>query len=116
MAAMASALIATFMTKARTPSTFQITDDDGSFTVKIASTGKEYVIPTDQTIIEVLREDDIEIPVSCEQGICGTCMTNVLEGTPDHRDLYMTDAEKEANNKMTPCCSRALSDSIVLDL
>ena len=91
-------------------------DDDGSFTVKIASTGKEYVIPTDQTIIEVLREDDIEIPVSCEQGICGTCMTNVLEGTPDHRDLYMTDAEKEANNKMTPCCSRALSDSIVLDL
>jgi len=90
--------------------------DDESFTVKIASTGKEYVIPPDKTIVEVLREDDIEIPVSCEQGICGTCMTNVLEGIPDHRDLFMTDAEKETNNKMTLCCSRALSDTIVLDI
>ncbi len=48
-------------------------DDDEGFTVQIASTGKEYNVPADKTIIEVLREDDIDIPVSCEQGICGTC-------------------------------------------
>lgn len=91
-------------------------DDDGSFIVKLASSGKEFVIPAEKTIVDVLHENDIEIPVSCEQGICGTCMTDVVEGVPEHRDLYMTDAEKAANNKMTPCCSRAESETIVLDL
>lgn len=91
-------------------------DDDDSFIVKLSSNGKEFVIPADRTIVEVLQENDIDIPVSCEQGICGTCMTNVVEGIPEHRDLYMTEAEKEANDKMTPCCSRAQSGTLVLDL
>ncbi|SNS57829.1 2Fe-2S iron-sulfur cluster binding domain-containing protein, partial [Noviherbaspirillum humi] len=55
-------------------------------------------------------------PVSCEQGICGTCITRVLEGEPDHRDLYFTDEEKAANDQFTPCCSRAKGKLLVLDL
>jgi vanillate O-demethylase ferredoxin subunit len=55
-------------------------------------------------------------PVSCEQGICGTCVTRVLEGTPDHRDLYLTEDEHAKNDRFTPCCSRAKSQMLVLDL
>lgn len=91
-------------------------DDDQSFTVKIASSGKEYDIPGDNTIVEVLQKEGINIPVSCEQGICGACLTDVVNGTPDHRDMFLTDDEKNANDQMTPCCSRAKTDVIELDL
>ncbi|TBW56479.1 oxidoreductase [Marinobacter halodurans] len=90
--------------------------DDGSFEVKIASTGQVIAIPADQTVAEALERQGIEIPLSCEQGICGTCLTRVLDGVPDHRDLFLSEAEQAANDQFTPCCSRALSDQLVIDL
>ncbi|MNE85036.1 Phenoxybenzoate dioxygenase subunit beta [compost metagenome] len=54
--------------------------------------------------------------MSCEQGICGMCMTKVLDGVPEHRDLYLTEAEKVRNDRMTICCSRAKSACLVLDI
>lgn len=87
-----------------------------SFEIQLASSGDIYVIPEDQTIIDVLYEAGIDIPVSCEQGICGTCVTRVLEGEPDHRDSFLTEIEKARNNQFTPCCSRAKSARLVLDI
>ena len=94
----------------------QDTSNDGSFDVKIASTGKSYTIGKDDNIIQVLKNNGIEILTSCEQGVCGTCITRVLEGDIDHRDMYFTDEEKAANDQFTPCCSRAKSAVLVLDL
>ena len=92
------------------------TTEDTAFIVKIASSGKEYVIPADKTVVQALETHGIEIPVSCEQGVCGTCVTRVLSGRPEHRDMYFTDDEHEKNDQFTPCCSRAYSSSLVLDL
>jgi vanillate O-demethylase ferredoxin subunit len=94
----------------------QDTSGDGAFEVKLASSGKTYTIPADKTVIEVLVEDGVDIPYSCEQGVCGTCITRVLEGTPDHRDMYFTDDERAKNDQFTPCCSRAKSATLLLDL
>jgi vanillate O-demethylase ferredoxin subunit len=58
----------------------------------------------------------VEVQSSCEQGICGTCLTPVLAGEPEHRDLYLTDEEHARNDCFTPCCSRARSPQLVLDL
>lgn len=90
--------------------------DDGSFVVRLASSGLEFVIPADKTIAEVLMENGVDVPLSCEQGICGTCMVPVLEGEPEHRDFFMTDAEHAHNDQMTLCCSRAKSKELVIDL
>ncbi|MBG9387365.1 PDR/VanB family oxidoreductase [Caenimonas aquaedulcis] len=89
---------------------------DGAFQVKIASTGKTYDVAKDQTVVQALQARGVDILTSCEQGVCGTCITRVLEGEPDHRDLYFTDEEKAANDQFTPCCSRARSRLLVLDL
>jgi vanillate O-demethylase ferredoxin subunit len=94
----------------------QDTAGDAAFDVKVASSGKTYSIPADQTVIAALAEHGVEIPFSCEQGVCGTCITRVLEGTPDHRDLYFTDDEHAKNDQFTPCCSRAKSGLLVLDI
>lgn len=92
------------------------TSADGSFKVRIASTGEEFDIPADETIANVLIDNDIDLLTSCEQGICGTCLTKVLEGTPEHRDRYLDDDEHAANDQMTVCCSRSKSPLLVLDL
>ena len=89
---------------------------DGNFEVKIASTGKIYPIAANTSVTEALKVHGIEILTSCEQGVCGTCITRVLEGEPDHRDMYFTDKEHAKNDQFTPCCSRSKSAMLVLDL
>jgi vanillate O-demethylase ferredoxin subunit len=88
----------------------------GAFTVELARSGQRFVVGPDQTIIEVLAANGITVPTSCEQGVCGTCITNVLRGRPDHRDVYMTDEEHAAGDKVTLCVSRCLDDTLVIDL
>ena len=61
-------------------------------------------------------EHGVDIPLACEQGICGTCVTSIIEGAPLHRDEYLSDAEKASNTVMTLCCSRARSKNLVLDI
>ncbi len=92
------------------------TASDGSFEVRLASSGKCVVVGNDQTVVEALRAAGIEIQTSCEQGVCGTCLTRVLEGTPDHRDMYLMPDEQARNDQFMPCCSRAKSAVLVLDL
>jgi vanillate O-demethylase ferredoxin subunit len=91
-------------------------DSDASFEVEIASTGEVYVIPKDQTIAKALAEQGVDIPVSCEGGVCGTCLTRVLAGEPDHRDYFLTLEERALNDQIMPCCSRSKSARLVLDL
>ncbi|MDD3353822.1 PDR/VanB family oxidoreductase [Zoogloea sp.] len=92
------------------------TSADGTFEVKLASSGKCVSVPPSQTVVAALRQAGVEIEVSCEQGVCGTCLTRVLEGEVDHRDNYLTDEEKAANDQFLPCCSRARGTLLVLDL
>ena len=94
----------------------QDTTGDRAFQVKIASSGAVYDIPADQSVAHALQAHGVEILMSCEQGVCGTCITRVLEGECDHRDLYFTDEEKARNDQFTPCCSRAKSQLLVLDI
>ena len=91
-------------------------DEDTAFQVRIASTGRIVDIPADRSVVDALAQAGIEIQTSCEQGICGTCLTRVLEGEIDHRDFFLTPEEQEANDQFTPCCSRARSALLVLDL
>lgn len=92
------------------------TSADQSFEVRLARSEQAFMVPADKTVAEVLLDNDIDLLTSCEQGVCGTCVTKVLEGTPDHRDLYLDDEEHAANDCFTPCCSRAKSRVLVIDL
>jgi len=90
--------------------------DDGSFEVQIASSGDVFTVPAGTSALQVLNDAGVDIPWSCEEGVCGTCVTRVLDGEPDHRDHFLSDAEKAAGGIFTPCCSRARSARLVLDL
>ncbi|WP_328807401.1 PDR/VanB family oxidoreductase [Paraburkholderia elongata] len=90
--------------------------ENGSFDVKLASSGKVVSVGADESVVQALARHGVEVEMSCEQGVCGTCITRILEGEPDHRDLFLTDAEHALNDQFTPCCSRAKSKVLVLDI
>jgi len=92
------------------------TSSDGSFELEIASSGQVITVKPEQTALQALQAAGLDIPMSCEQGVCGTCLTGVKSGTPEHRDQYLTPEERAANDQFLPCCSRAKSPRLVLDL
>jgi vanillate O-demethylase ferredoxin subunit len=87
-----------------------------SFRVRCARSQKEFEVPEADTIVNVLTRNGVHVEVMCEQGVCGTCLTGVLEGQPDHRDAYLTEEERQSNEKILVCCSRSLTPLLVLDL
>lgn len=91
-----------------------MTDADRPLQVRLASTGQVIPIAAGQTILTALLDAGIDVAFSCEEGTCGTCITRILEGEPDHRDSVLMPHEKA--DHIAVCCSRAKSDMLTLDL
>jgi len=89
---------------------------DQSFEVVLNNSGKTFRIPPDKTILGVLIEAGEDPMHDCQRGDCGICQVGVIEGTPDHRDYILTDAEKAEGKVMQICVSRSKSPRLVLDL
>lgn len=88
----------------------------GAYTVELAKSKRSITVQAGQTLLQALQAAGIIVKVSCQQGICGTCETRVLSGTPDHRDSILSDDEKASNESMMVCCGGSLSSTLVLDL
>lgn len=93
-----------------------VIDDSSTFEVALARSCMTLKVPAGRTILDVMREAGIDMPSSCEQGACGTCLATVIEGEPDHQDVYLNDAERKSGTKIMTCVSRAKSARLVLDL
>lgn len=91
-------------------------DDDASFEVEIHDTGQVFTVPEGKSIIDVLEEAGIDLMYDCQRGDCGICQTDVIAGQPDHRDVVLTEAERDSGKIMQICVSRAKSARLVLDL
>jgi len=95
------------------------TDGDGgnhAFTVVLAKSGQEVLVPADKTIVDALADAGVRLVTSCAEGVCGTCETKVLEGAIVHRDSLLSDEDKEEGLYMMPCVSRCKGDRLVLDI
>lgn len=89
---------------------------DQAFEIELASSGAVLQVPAGQSMASVLLAHGVVLPMSCEQGVCGTCVTTVLAGEPEHRDSYLTEEDRARGDTVLPCCSRARSPRLVLDL
>ncbi|MEV6738222.1 PDR/VanB family oxidoreductase [Streptomyces sp. NPDC051104] len=90
--------------------------DDGEFEVVLAQSGRTLTVPPHVSVLDTVRDAGVEVLFSCTEGTCGTCETDVLEGTPDHRDSVLTEEERESGETMMICVSRCRSGRLVLDL
>ena len=89
---------------------------DRGFELVAARSGRRIAVAANETALQALRREGIEIASSCEQGVCGSCLTPVLEGRVEHRDAFLTAQEQALHDQFLPCCSRALGEVLTLDL
>lgn len=89
--------------------------DDQEFTVVLARSGMSLGVPPGKSILEVLREQGLSTLSSCEEGLCGTCETDVLDGAVDHRDEVLDSEERECGRTMMICVSRAVGSKLTID-
>ncbi|MFF3490511.1 PDR/VanB family oxidoreductase [Streptomyces sp. NPDC002795] len=89
--------------------------DDRPFTVETAD-GREIEVGAGQSIVDALTQAGVRTLTSCREGVCGTCETPVLEGTPDHRDQLLSEEERAAGDVMMICVSRCQGERLVLDV
>jgi vanillate O-demethylase ferredoxin subunit len=89
--------------------------DDGSFEVQLQKSGQTLQVSKDQSILKVLQDAGHDVPFSCSEGVCGTCLTRVVAGKPDHWDMYLTPEEQEKGDCIMVCCSRSQTARLVLD-
>ena len=87
-----------------------------TFEVHLAKRNLTLTVQPDQSILKVLQDAGVDVPFSCSEGICGTCLTKVKEGEPDHWDMYLTPEEQEKGDCIMVCISRSKSPRLVLDL
>ena len=86
------------------------------FLVTLAQSNRQFEVPADKSILEVLRQNRIPCDSSCREGVCGSCMVAVLEGEVDHRDSYLSPSEKEQGELMMICVSRAKNGALKIDM
>jgi phthalate 4,5-dioxygenase reductase subunit len=89
-------------------------DDDQAFEVQLQSSGHILEVLPGSSILQVLRNQGIAVPFSCESGTCGSCKTGLIEGDADHRDLVLLEEEK--SSRIMVCVSRSRGSRLVLDL
>lgn len=89
---------------------------EGGFTLVLEKSKKEIDVDAGETILQALIKHGVSMSYSCEEGICGACETAVISGQPDHRDMILSDKEKNENKTMMVCCSGSKSARLVLDL
>ncbi|GAB7105831.1 PDR/VanB family oxidoreductase [Streptomyces phaeofaciens JCM 4814] len=91
-------------------------DGDGEFEVELDRSGVTLTVAPGVSVLETVRAAGVEVLFSCTEGTCGTCETDVLDGTPEHRDSVLSPGEREAGETMMICVSRCRGRRLVLDL
>lgn len=96
-------------------------DDDGEITtqtVKIIYEGAEYEVEVqpDQTILEAALEQDVDLPYSCQAGLCTACRGKCLSGKVhlDERE-GLSDAELDEGYVLN-CVGHPLTNNVVIEI
>ena len=87
-----------------------------AFEVQLKDSGLNLTVPPDQTLLQALQAAGVDVPCDCNEGLCGTCEVSVLEGQIEHRDRVLSASERATHTRMMACCSRAITQKIVLAL
>ena len=88
--------------------------DSEELVIEIQSTGQKITLTRSESLIDALARSGIEIPTSCQSGLCGTCKTRYISGEVEHGDCILSDAEHQ--EYLTPCISHIKSGTLLLDL
>ncbi|MDY6798955.1 MAG: PDR/VanB family oxidoreductase [Pseudomonadota bacterium] len=86
------------------------------FQARLSKSGKVVDVKPDESLLEALEREGVAVPNLCRGGVCGQCVTRVINGTVEHRDAYLSTGERAGGACIMPCVSRAAGKHLILDL
>ena len=90
------------------PDSFQI------FTVKVEPAGLQYDVEGDLSLLEAAEMSRVQLPSSCRNGTCRTCMCRMLSGEVSYAIEWPgLTAEEKAEGYVLPCVARPLSNVVL---
>lgn len=84
--------------------------------VHLQYSGRTIHVSSDETILDALLDNSVNVPFSCKTGDCRTCAIKVIKGEVDHKDSSLSGYEREEQKLMCPCVSRANTDELIVEL
>jgi ferredoxin-NADP reductase len=86
------------------------------FEVRVPRQGLTISVPADLTLLEALEAAGVQTLWDCKRGECGLCAMEVLalDGEIDHRDVFLSEHEKQSATRICACVSRAVG-TLTLD-
>lgn len=90
--------------------------DADDYELVLTKSGHTLRLDPEDNILEKALALGIDVENDCREGICGSCVTPIVSGTVDHRDLVMTKKEHAAMQEMMICVSRPTCARLELDL
>lgn len=94
----------------------QPSGEDRPFTLELARSHRQVPVRADESAIDALAREGIDVPFACMQGTCGACITAVTGGEIDHRDAYLSEEDKAAGDRLCLCVSRARGERLSIAL
>ena len=91
-------------------------DPGEPFPARIASTGEEFTVESGVSLLEALEQRGVDVANLCRKGVCGECRIPVSGGAITHRDLYLTDDEKQSGEYLMACVSRGDGETLEVAL
>jgi len=81
------------------------------FTVRIPQLQLEATVGADETMLEALTRVGADLMYDCRKGECGLCCLDIdqLDGTVDHRDVFLSSAQQGDNRSLCACVSRIVA-------
>ncbi|MBI0299710.1 oxidoreductase [Streptomyces sp. PRKS01-29] len=90
--------------------------DSRAFELVLTRSGLTLTVEPERSVLRTVEAAGVPVLYSCEEGTCGTCETDVVEGEVDHHDSVLTDEERASGETMMICVSRCRGPRLVLDL
>ncbi|MGE3957400.1 MAG: 2Fe-2S iron-sulfur cluster-binding protein [Vicinamibacterales bacterium] len=87
---------------------------DNPIEIRLVRAARTVLVAAEESVLDAILNAGVWMPHECRRGTCASCMTRVLAGEPDHRDLCLTPELRD--RYMCPCVSRAHSGHLTLDL
>jgi ferredoxin-NADP reductase len=87
-----------------------------AFRVRIPRHALDITVPAGCSLLDALEQAGVQAVSDCKRGECGLCTLDVLalDGEIDHRDVFLSEHEKQGNTRLCACVSRVVG-SVTLD-
>lgn len=87
--------------------------DGAGFKVTFSRSGDEVTCAPGQTILAAAKAAGVRLPISCTQGLCGTCKTKLTAGQVDMQHAGGIRQREIDQGWILPCCSKPLGDVVL---